>query len=903
MITYAADFESYYDDECSVRILGNRGYFSHPNFDAYLLSVVGDDGYTFCGNPRDFDWSLFDGNAVLSHNAAFDQTLYLFGVEQGWWPACAPAEWHCTADMCAYFSLPRALKNAAHWVFGIEMEKTVRDNMKGKRWETMTGEFKKEVTDYAIKDSEICLKLWQELGPKWPEQERAVSHHTRDMMRRGLPVDEPALEQAVQILKQKLFDAESLIPWAGEKKLLSPIAFAEECRKFGIEPPKSMAMDNEECDEWMERFGEQLPFAAAIRNWRRINSLAKKLTAMRAAVDNGRYYGGLLYCGAHTRRFSGSGGNLNLQNLPKEEMFGVNVRPLIKASPGKKLVVVDLSQIEVRTAVWLSGDMKTMELIRSTPDLYEAFGIAFGLWKAEDGSLREKNPKLRQMLKIIGLGVLYGASAPKVATIAGCSEQEASQMVRIVHRTLKPVTQLWKKLTTLLNTARKDGSLTLTLPSGNRLYYRNVKSGGGRATVGDIVKNGRPMTVRLWFGSLVENCLTGDTLIEVLRGPIPEWIRLDALEEDDLVCDGVSFVSHRGLKHSGVQSVIECHGVSCTPEHQFLDKNNSWVEAEKACKQPRSMVDYAHGLTKAGEGLHRAEVRQHGCYPPDRETQTTTGVGNAVRLWEHIYPLFRGYSFRTLLRGGLPNTQKERQRVPENSRNVQAQALCSVAVDVRPLSAADPSGVEELRGPWYSGLRALATKLRELLLRHGPFVGRGTVLGQKRQQRGLLSRELPVDHVSGKRPKHESLSDTGVGPRRGGTERGEILDPLVSLERGDAPDRSLQNPGQLSKPVYDILDCGPRNQFLVKGVDGQQLIAHNCSQSLARDIFVDRLLEIEKLGYQVILHVHDEVVIEIDGDKADKCLTEVIDLMSTPPAWIPSIALSAEGKVLSHYAK
>jgi DNA polymerase I-like protein with 3'-5' exonuclease and polymerase domains len=430
--------------------------------------------------------------------------------------------------MCAYFGMPRSLKNAASWLFGLEMEKTVRDNMKGKRWETMTPEFQKEVTEYAIKDSEICLRLWQELGPKWPDVEREISRHTRTMMRRGLPIDEPALDNAVRILKQKLFDAESLIPWAGEKKLLSPIAFAEECRKHGIEPPKSMAMDNEECDDWMERFGEELPFAAAIRNWRRINSLTKKLSAMQRSIDNGRYYGGMLYCGAHTKRFSGSGGNLNLQNLPKEEMFGVHVRNLITAPEGKKLVVVDLSQIEVRTVVWLSGDKATMELIRATPDLYEAFGIAFGLWKAEDGSLREKNPKLRQMLKIIGLGVLYGASSSKVASIAGCPEAEAEQLVRIVHRMLKPVTHLWKRLRMLLTTARKDGHLQLDLPSGNSMIYRNVKSGGGRATVADIVKNGRPITVRLWHGSIVENISQSlardvfmDRVLEVERAGYP----------------------------------------------------------------------------------------------------------------------------------------------------------------------------------------------------------------------------------------------------------------------------------------------------------------------------------------------------------------------------------------------
>jgi DNA polymerase I-like protein with 3'-5' exonuclease and polymerase domains len=528
MITYSLDFETQFDDECSVRVLGNRGYFSHPRFDAYMVSVVSDEGYRFCGHPKDFDWAILTGNQVVAWNASFDESLYLFGVEQGWYPKVDYAKWDCAADMAAYFGIPRALKNAYLWLYGEEMSKSTRDNMKGKQWATMSPEFQQEVTEYALKDADNCLRIWQELSPKWPEREKEISRHTRTMMRRGLPIDEPALDKAVQLLKQKLFDAEALIPWAGEKKLLSPIAFAEECRKYGIEPPKSMAMGDEECDDWMERFGEALPFAAAVRNWRRINSLTKKLSAMQRSIVGSRYYGGMLYFGSHTGRFSGSGGNLNLQNLPKEEMFGVHVRNLITAKPGKKLVVVDLSQIEVRTVVWLSGDKATMDLIRTTPDLYEAFGIAFGLWKAEDGSLREKNPKLRQMLKTIGLGVLYGASASKVASIAGCLEAEAASMVRIVHRVMKPVTRLWKRLDMLITNARKDGKLLIDLPSGNTIVYRNVRSGGGRATVADIVRNGRPMTSRIWRGLICENIsqklardIFMDRVLEVERAGYP----------------------------------------------------------------------------------------------------------------------------------------------------------------------------------------------------------------------------------------------------------------------------------------------------------------------------------------------------------------------------------------------
>jgi hypothetical protein len=92
MKTYAVDFETYYDKECSVRVYGPRGYFSHPKFDAYMVSVVSDTGYEFCGHPKDFDWTLLEDQRVLSHNAFFDESLYIYGVSKNWWPLVAYKE-------------------------------------------------------------------------------------------------------------------------------------------------------------------------------------------------------------------------------------------------------------------------------------------------------------------------------------------------------------------------------------------------------------------------------------------------------------------------------------------------------------------------------------------------------------------------------------------------------------------------------------------------------------------------------------------------------------------------------------------------------------------------------------------------------------------------------------------
>jgi DNA polymerase len=63
------------------------------------------------------------------------------------------------------------------------------------------------------------------------------------------------------------------------------------------------------------------------------------------------------------------------------------------------------------------------------------------------------------------------------------------------------------------------------------------------------------------------------------------------------------------------------------------------------------------------------------------------------------------------------------------------------------------------------------------------------------------------------------------------------------------------------------------------------------------------LCRIHDSGFRIIFHVHDEVVLEVPEETADDDLRRVIEIMSTPPEWIPDIPLAAEGQILSHYTK
>lgn len=521
----AVDFETYYDKEVSIKVYGPRGYFNHPQFSAYLVSVVGDSGFTYVGCPREFDWSLLNGRTVLSHNASFDETLFKFGVEKKWWRGCTPKAWHCTADLAAFCGIPRSLKGASSVALGIEISKDTRDNMSGKRWEDMTPEFKQEVIDYAAKDSQLCLDLWATLSPSWPEHEREISRMNREALQKGIPIDQPLLKSYANQLSVRLFEAEQAIPWIGDKSPLSRTAFNDECRKQGLTPPESLALSDDDANEWIEKNCVEHLWIAAVREWRRVNALQKKIKSFDlATMADGRYYGALTYFGAQqTGRFSGSGGNLNLQNLAQGEMFGVDIRKLIKAPKGKTLLVADLSQIEVRTLCWLANDKAMLDSIANTEDIYHSFAVKFGIWADDNGPISVGSPSLRHLAKTMTLGCGYGTGAAKFAQMAKLDLPAAQQAVSRYRTTMKRIVMYWNFLDKLAKVAAGEGKpLALSLPSGRTLNYGVpfvAETVHGTGLFCKIYKQSQKQVMKIWGGILAQNlsqALARDILSDML---------------------------------------------------------------------------------------------------------------------------------------------------------------------------------------------------------------------------------------------------------------------------------------------------------------------------------------------------------------------------------------------------
>jgi DNA polymerase I-like protein with 3'-5' exonuclease and polymerase domains len=538
----AVDFETYYDAEVGIESLGVWHYCRHEAFDAYLVTIATSDGHKYCGRPEDFDWSCISGDEWrwISHNRSFDQPVYESLVECGKLPPVFPSVWECTADMCAYFGAPRSLKNASAELLGADVSKDTRNKMKGKRWEDMDAEFRREVEEYAIKDAELCLALWEKLGDQWPEHERWLSRETTRMCVQGVPVNRATIEDRLEHLKVLLWEARAKLPWVEEDRpVLSPLALAEECHKVGITPPPSLAEDSTECEAWELQHGEKYPWVAAMRQFRKCNGLMRKLETMRKRTrPDGWMSYGLKYFGATTGRDSGDSG-LNMQNLQRSESYGVNIRGLIEAPEGMTLVIADLSQIEPRCLSWLAQDEDMLAFIKASPDLYEAQARAWGFWDKPE-PLKTDTTGIRHLVKQLNLGLGYGMGVSRFSDVTGLPVGEASRLVKLYREKNPKVGLLWKKLENSLRQSvrRSDKFFEVELPSGRVLRYRNPNDNEGNLSA-EVVRGGKYMRLKWWGGSLVENCtqaMARDVFMENVSKIREAGLNIVMRVHDEVVC-------------------------------------------------------------------------------------------------------------------------------------------------------------------------------------------------------------------------------------------------------------------------------------------------------------------------------------------------------------------------------
>lgn len=290
-----------------------------------------------------------------------------------------------------------------------------------------------------------------------------------------------------------------------------------------------------------------------IRQQASATSPAKYKVLLKATSSDGRLRGTLQFCGAsRTGRW---GGRLfQPQNLPRPtlkqeqidagikamkldvedllfdnvaELCSSAVRGALIASPGNKLVVSDLSNIEGRVLAWLAGeDWKTKAFSDFDAgvghDLYKlAYARSFNK-DAEDVTKDE-----RQIGKVQELALGYQGSIGAFSSMAALygvflPEPEVDAIVKAWRKAHKAVVSLWYDLEDAAKTAirepgtrqvvrdltigYKDNWLRIKLPSGRYLCYPHAALSEGSIVYEGVNQYTKKWeTIETYGGKLVEN--------------------------------------------------------------------------------------------------------------------------------------------------------------------------------------------------------------------------------------------------------------------------------------------------------------------------------------------------------------------------------------------------------------
>lgn len=102
--------------------------------------------------------------------------------------------------------------------------------------------------------------------------------------------------------------------------------------------------------------------------------------------------------------------------------------------------------------------------------------------------------------------------------------------------------------------------------------------------------------------------------------------------------------------------------------------------------------------------------------------------------------------------------------------------------------------------------------------------------------------------------------------------------------------------------IYDGVNQVTRQWGATSTFGGK--LTENAVQAMARDLLADLMYRLTKLGYRIVAHIHDEVIVEVPIGTANDDLSRIIDLMRVAPKWCNGLLpLNADGYVTPYYKK
>lgn len=469
------DFETYFDDDYTLKKLTTEHYIRDARFEA--LGV----GVQFNGGQRgwieqhriqdwlnDFFYVQYPDCAVLMHHAHFDGLIlsHHYGIK--------PKFILDTLSMARLMlgnHLSVGLESLARH-YGLSSKTVPYDRMRGRHWADMDADLRATLASGCLHDVALTWDIFQRLAQGFPQEEYQVIDMTCRMF------TEPQLEGDIDVFaKVWTYEAER------KKQLLADLGVApgdlQSADKFaalllaeGIEPETKQGKNGlipafAKTDDFMQGLLEH--------DDERVRTLAEARLGLKSTLDQTRaerlgfmatrgpmpVY--LSYCAAHTTRWGG-GDKVNWQNLKR----GSDLRKGCRAPAGHKIVKADKAQIECRILNYVAEQWDVIERFKSGTDPYT--GIASQFYGRP---ITKADPAERGVGKQLELSCGYGSGGATIVRTAKrgtygppviLTEAEGLAARDLYRETHPNVVAYWKQASRIISALAGSSAPTLWGP-------------------------------------------------------------------------------------------------------------------------------------------------------------------------------------------------------------------------------------------------------------------------------------------------------------------------------------------------------------------------------------------------------------------------------------------------------
>lgn len=296
------------------------------------------------------------------------------------------------------------------------------------------------------------------------------------------------------------------------------------------------------------------------------------------------------------------------------------------------------------------------------------------------------------------------------------------------------------------------------------------------------------------------------------------WIKIVDVQPYERVFDGVEFVDHDGCNYSGYKEVIDTFGITMTPDHKLLI-DGEWIEAD-------NVEDSEEIKRKALYKYEGDDCRISEMFTLSNRVQDNSPECNKAQ------PI-KTKSLSTLCSGNL----SQYDGYSYSSDMVRDDGSCERYIR------------SKLRWSWYRCVSRMG-RFHGFLQRYAQHIQRSFNHRTNRCEQAILQRKLHMGNdvrsakqqtnntSAGLSGERYSFSRTGAPVRSQQNEVDHATEQWddrrrssrgcekVTLRKKQEPDKQKKKRGEKTH-VYDLVNCGPRNRFLIKNKYDEVFISHN----------------------------------------------------------------------------